>query len=68
MTEERKFANLYSASEHASSTKNIICIPGAAEYLSNKISGGAVIEPMECLAVANLPDGPGWVYEINATQ
>jgi ATP-dependent DNA ligase len=24
----------------------------------------AFIEPMECLAVAKLPDGPEWVYEI----
>jgi hypothetical protein len=24
----------------------------------------AFIEPMECLAVPKLPDGPGWVYEI----
>jgi ATP-dependent DNA ligase len=22
------------------------------------------VEPMECLAVAKLPDGGGWVYEI----
>lgn len=22
------------------------------------------IEPMECLAVAKLPEGPNWVYEI----
>jgi ATP-dependent DNA ligase len=24
----------------------------------------AFIEPIECLAVAKLPDGPEWVYEI----
>ena len=24
----------------------------------------AFIEPMECLAVAKLPDAPGWVWEI----
>jgi bifunctional non-homologous end joining protein LigD len=24
----------------------------------------AFIEPMECLAVRKLPDGPEWVYEI----
>ena len=24
----------------------------------------AFIEPMECLAMAKLPDGRGWVYEI----
>jgi ATP-dependent DNA ligase len=22
------------------------------------------VEPMECLAVTKLPDGPGWVFEI----
>jgi bifunctional non-homologous end joining protein LigD len=27
--------------------------------------GVRFIEPMECLAVAKLPDGPQWVYEIN---
>jgi ATP-dependent DNA ligase len=24
----------------------------------------ALIEPMECLSVAKLPDGPDWLYEI----
>jgi ATP-dependent DNA ligase len=24
----------------------------------------AFIEPMECLAVAKLPDGPNWLWEI----
>ena len=24
----------------------------------------AFIEPMECLAVPKLPDGPEWVYEV----
>jgi ATP-dependent DNA ligase len=24
----------------------------------------AFIEPMECLAVARLPDGPNWVWEV----
>jgi bifunctional non-homologous end joining protein LigD len=27
-------------------------------------TGAVFIEPMECLAVAKLPDGPEWVYEI----
>lgn len=26
------------------------------------------IEPMECLAVTKLPDGPGWVYEIGCNE
>jgi DNA ligase D-like protein (predicted ligase) len=28
------------------------------------VRNAAFIEPMECLAVAQLPDGPEWVYEI----
>jgi ATP-dependent DNA ligase len=27
-------------------------------------ANAAFIEPMECLATATLPDGPGWVWEI----
>ena len=31
-------------------------------FLTNREAG--FVEPMECLAVTKLPDGPDWVYEI----
>src|SRR5882724_10998425 len=37
---------------------------GAAKLRSLPQRTSAFIEPMECLAVAKLPDGPRWVWEI----